>query len=96
MNTSVGTNGLVQVGGTLNPNALNGGATNSQFSIMTGAGAGYVEYIAIAADCDYLLLNSVTQTTAGHQSTPEPRFYGLLLVSLLAIPAIRRRFVPEQ
>ena len=32
----------------------------------------------------------------GGQGTPEPRFYGLLLVSLLAIPAVRRRFVPQQ
>jgi hypothetical protein len=44
-----------------------------------------------------VLLSTATMTNAGgHTGAPEPRFYGLLLVSLLAIPAIRRRYVPQQ
>jgi hypothetical protein len=59
--------------------------------------AGVTTWLGIQADCHYLLLDTITGTQgSGGQGTPEPRFYGLLLVSLLAIPAIRRRFVTEQ
>jgi hypothetical protein len=55
------------------------------------------EFIAISASSGNVLIQSATITsTGGGTTTPEPRFYGLLLVSLLAIPAIRRRFVPQQ
>jgi len=40
------------------------------------------EWIAIQADCHYLLLDSLTVTPT---ATPEPRFYGLLLVGILGL-----------
>ena len=40
------------------------------------------EFIAIEADCHYLLLDSITPGTS---SVPEPRFYGLLLAGLLGL-----------
>jgi hypothetical protein len=76
--------------------ALSNGVTVPQISITTTAGANQVGFIAIQADCTYLLLNSMTSTPPGHTTTPEPRFIGLLLVGMLAIPAIRRRFAPQQ
>jgi hypothetical protein len=62
--------------------AEDGGATTPQFKITTDTStADPIEYIAIKADCTYLLLNSIT--SSGPTSVPEPRFYGLLLGSLL-------------
>jgi hypothetical protein len=63
--------------------ATSGGAVNPQFSITTSTtGAKPTEFIAIEADCDYLLLNSITPKTS---SVPEPRFYGLLLAGLFGL-----------
>jgi hypothetical protein len=63
--------------------ATSGGATTPQFSIKTTTtGGDPVEFIAIEADCDYLLLNSITLKTS---SVPEPRFYGLLLAGLFGL-----------
>jgi hypothetical protein len=60
----------------------NGGAATPQFKITTDTTAGDpIEFIAIQADCTYLLLNSIT--SSGPSSVPEPRFYGLLLAGLL-------------
>ena len=59
-----------------------GGATTPQFKITTDTTTGDpIEFIAIQADCTYLLLNSIT--SSGPSSVPEPRFYGLLLAGLL-------------
>jgi hypothetical protein len=49
---------------------------------------GPIEFIAIQADCTYLLLNSITASTP---AVPEPRFYGLLLASLLGLVGIYAR-----
>jgi hypothetical protein len=69
-----------------------GGATTPQFSIVTSTtAADPVEFIAIEADCQYLLLNKITAVTP---SVPEPRFYGLLLAGLLGLAGMayqRRR-----
>jgi len=74
--------------------AMDGNAASpGQFSFTMTAGT---TYIAITPDCQYLLLDQIQVTPTTHQGTPEPRFYGLLLISMLAIPAIRRRFVPQQ
>jgi hypothetical protein len=52
------------------------------------------EFIAIQADCHYLLLDTITGTPA---SAPEPRFYGLLLVGMLGVGVVlRRRLAPQQ
>jgi hypothetical protein len=55
-----------------------------------------VEWVAIEADCHYLLLSSITGAPAA-SGVPEPRFYGLLLASLLGIAGVvyqRRRNAP--
>jgi hypothetical protein len=70
----------VAVGGA---GATSGRATTPQFSIVTSTPGTSVEFIAIQADCEYLLLNKIT--TTGPSSVPEPRFYGLLLASLLGL-----------
>jgi|HubBroStandDraft_4_1064222.scaffolds.fasta_scaffold111826_1 hypothetical protein len=60
----------------------NGGATTSQFQVVTSTTSGDpIEFIGIQADCTYLLLNSITSSVPS--SVPEPRFYGLLLAGLL-------------
>jgi hypothetical protein len=54
--------------------------TTPQFSITKNTSG--TEFIAIEADCHYLLLDSITGTPS---ATPEPRFYGLLLAGLLGL-----------
>ncbi len=69
--------------------ALNGGATTPQFSIVTSTtSAKPVEFIAIQADCTYLLLNSITASTS---AVPEPRLYSFLLVGLLGMAGLYAR-----
>jgi hypothetical protein len=68
---------------------LNGGATTPQFSITTATNAtNHIEWIAIQADCTYLLLNQITETAS---AVPEPRLYGLLLAGLLGLVGIYAR-----
>ncbi len=69
--------------------AKNGNATVPQFSITTSTdGAHPIEWIAIQADCQYILLNAITET---YSKVPEPRFYGLLLVGLIGLAGIYSR-----
>ena len=78
--------------------SLNGGASSPQFSVTTNTTSlNPYEYIAIQADCTYLLLNSITESGGGGQTTPEPRFYGILLVAMLGLVGIvyRKRRVTE-
>jgi hypothetical protein len=66
--------------------ALNGGVSLSspQFSIVTDTTtANPIEFIAIEADCQYLLLNQIT--AKGPSGVPEPRFYGLMLAGFLGL-----------
>jgi len=66
----------------------NGGATVPQFSITTSTTSSlHTEWIAIEADCNYLLLNSITDPSP----VPEPRFYGLLLASLIGLGIVIAR-----
>ena len=44
------------------------------------------EFVAIQADCHYLLLDTITGTPPS--GVPEPRFYGLLLASMLGLAGI--------
>jgi len=79
-----------EVHSNLSVGTLDGGATTPQFSVTTTTtGASPYEYIAIQNDCTYLLLNSITGTPGA--STPEPRFYGLLLAGLLGVAGILKR-----
>jgi len=58
--------------------------TTPQVSGLTIAGltSSTTGWIAIQADCHYLVLDTLTITPA---ATPEPRFYGLLLAGLLGV-----------
>jgi hypothetical protein len=67
--------------------------SNPQVTGLTIAGltSSTTGWIAIQADCHYLLLDTLTITPA---ATPEPRFYGLLLAGLLGLAGMvyqRRR-----
>jgi hypothetical protein len=65
---------------------MNGGVSlnSPQFSITTTTtSANPIEFIAIEADCTYLLLNQIT--AKGPSGVPEPRFYGLMLAGFLGL-----------
>jgi hypothetical protein len=68
--------------------------TVPQFSITKAAG---VEWVAISADCHYLLLDSITGTMTT-STVPEPRFYGLLIAGMLGFAGVyaRKRQAAEQ
>jgi hypothetical protein len=55
--------------------------TTPQFSLVKNTTG--VEWIAIEADCHYILLDTITG--APPSGVPEPRFYGLLLAGLLGL-----------
>jgi hypothetical protein len=85
----------IDEGGTSQPN---GTSPNQPFQYsITKTGSG-VEWVAISADCHYLLLDQI-QTTYSYSSVPEPRFYGLLMAGLLGIAAVyarkRRATLPQ-
>jgi len=78
-------------------NVAVGNATNSNGSVQPTspqytytANANGNLWVAIQADCHYLLLDQigVNQPTT---STPEPRFYGFLMAGLLGLAVIMRR-----
>lgn len=46
------------------------------------------EWVAISADCHYLLLD---QIVTSYNSVPEPRFYGLLMAGMLGLAGIYAR-----
>ena len=82
-NTPPNLSAMTPDGGVMNVGTMNGGATTPQFSIKTTTSAlDPIEFIAIKADCTYLLLNSITAHTP---SVPEPRFYGFLLAGLFGV-----------
>jgi hypothetical protein len=60
--------------------STNGTTPQSQLTLTKNVGG--IEFVAIEADCHYILLDTVTGTSA---ATPEPRFYGLLLAGLLGL-----------
>jgi hypothetical protein len=61
--------------------------TTPQLTGLTIAGlnTSTTGWIAIEADCHYLLLDSLAVSTPG---VPEPRFYGILLAGLLSLAGI--------
>ena len=78
-------------GATNNPTtiAITDSGTTSQFSVTKNTSG--IEFVAIEADCHYLLLDTITGVPT---STPEPRFYGMLLAGFLGIAGMfyqRRR-----
>lgn len=64
-------------------------STVSQFAITKNTSG--IEFVAIEADCHYLLLDTITGIPT---AAPEPRFYGIMLAGLLGIAGLvyqRRR-----
>lgn len=88
-------------GSAINPSAMHLDGNFGSGSISTTAGptgqfsitkdTSGTEWIAIEADCHYLLLDTIQGSTPG---VPEPRFYGMLLAGLLGLAGMvyqRRR-----
>lgn len=72
-------------------NSITNTGTTPQLSMVKDTNG--IEFVAIEADCHYLLLDTITGTP-GTSGVPEPRFYGLLLASLLGLGGVvyqRRR-----
>ncbi len=86
---------MTEVHSDLSVGTENGGVSLSspQFSVVTSTtNAHPIEFIAIEADCTYLLLNQITATSPS--GVPEPRFYGLMLAGFLGLAGMvyqRRR-----
>lgn len=65
---------------TLGEISTNGTTAQSQLAITKNVSG--IEFVAIEADCHYILLDTITGTAG---SVPEPRFYGLMLAGLLGL-----------
>jgi hypothetical protein len=64
--------------------------SNPQFTITKDTSG--TEFVAIQADCHYLLLDSITGAPpVTTSSVPEPKFYGLLLAGMLGLAGLYRR-----
>jgi hypothetical protein len=84
----------VDESGTSMPNGTSAGQ-GYQFSFTKTTAGIQNQWIAISADCHYLLLDEIKVSTS---AVPEPRFYGLLMAGLLGIAGIyarKRRVAPE-
>jgi hypothetical protein len=75
----------VDEGGTSMPN---GTSPTQPFQYSITKNLSGVQWVAIAADCHYLLLDQV-KTSYG--SVPEPRFYGLLMAGMLGLATVYAR-----
>jgi hypothetical protein len=81
-----GATGLTEVAAGVHVDNPSRNGTNPQYSFTkTVAGT---QWVAIQADCHYLLLDTITGYTS---EVPEPRFYGMLLVSLIGMAGIYAR-----
>jgi hypothetical protein len=65
--------------------AISTNGTTPQFTLTKNTSG--IEFIAIEADCHYLLLDTITGAS-GTPGVPEPRFYGILLAGLLGLVGI--------
>jgi hypothetical protein len=77
---------MMEVDKDVSVGTMNGGVSlnSPQFSVVTNTtAANPIEFIAIEADCTYLLLNQIT--AKGPSGVPEPRFYGLMLAGFLGL-----------
>lgn len=79
----------VTEGGTSTPNGTSAGQ-GYQFTFTKTTAGTSNEWIAISADCHYLLLTEIAVTTST-STVPEPRFYGLLLAGMLGLAGIYAR-----
>jgi hypothetical protein len=65
--------------------AISTDGTTPQFTITKNTSG--IEFVAIEADCHYLLLDTITGAP-GTPAVPEPRFYGILLTGLVSLAGI--------
>ncbi len=79
----------VDEGGTSMPNGTSTGQ-GYQFTFTKTTASTSNEWIAISADCHYLLLTEMKITT-NTSTVPEPRFYGLLMAGMLGLAGIYAR-----
>jgi len=73
---------------TTTPGQISTLGTTPQYTLVKDTSG--IEFVAIEADCHYILLDTVTGTSP----VPEPRFYGILLAGLLGLAGMvyqRRR-----
>jgi len=77
----------VDEGGTSQPNGVSAGQ-GYQFTFTKTTAGTTNQWIAISADCHYLLLTEIKVSTS---TVPEPRFYGLLLAGMLGIAGVYAR-----
>jgi hypothetical protein len=75
----------VDEGGTSMPN---GTSLTQPFQYSITKNLSGVQWVAIAADCHYLVLD---QVKTSYNSVPEPRFYGLLMAGMLGLAAVYAR-----
>ncbi|MGP0076541.1 MAG: hypothetical protein ACLPWF_31890 [Bryobacteraceae bacterium] len=68
--------------GTTTAGQISTNGTTAQSALTLTKNTSGIEWVAIEADCHYILLDTITGTPG--TATPEPRFYGLLLAGLLA------------
>ncbi|MGA2882847.1 MAG: hypothetical protein ABSG13_28185 [Bryobacteraceae bacterium] len=66
--------------GTTGAGTISNTGTSPQFTLTKNTAG--IEFIAIEADCHYLLLDTITGKAG---TVPEPRFYGLMLAGLLGL-----------
>lgn len=91
MNQGISPSGMT-LNGTTTAGEISTLGTTDQSQLKLTKNTSGVEWVAIEADCHYLLLSSITGTAP--TGVPEPRFYGLLLASLLGLAGVvyqRRR-----
>jgi len=79
----------VTEGGTNTPNGISAGQPYQVSFTKLTAGTSN-EWIAISADCHYLLLSEIKIST-NISSVPEPRFYGVLMAGMLGLAGIYAR-----
>jgi len=77
----------VDEGGTSMPNGTSTGQ-GYQLSFTKTTNGTQNQWIAISADCHYLLLDEMKITTS---AVPEPRFYGILLAGMLGLAGVYAR-----
>ncbi len=63
--------------------AISTSGTTAQYTLTKNTSG--TEFVAIEADCHYILLDTITGTPG---AVPEPRFYGILLAAFLGLAGI--------
>jgi len=78
---------LMHLNGATTAGEISTNGTTAQSQLTLTKNTSGIEFVAIEADCHYILLDTITGT-APIAATPEPRFYGLLLAGLLGVAGL--------